>query len=679
MARFQERPTLSQAQIDTSSADVARSLSATLQNFSQRIGQERAVIVQDEAFKEGFKLAQAGEVVPEENAFSLKDKAFNKGLFTAYKANMDNDSRLEISRIAQENPADVAKFRELSESYKSSVIANVPEEFRAEITQSLDDQIARTEVQIQGNTIERTRNEVLQDLQQNVDLTFEESSNLMRLGDDIGAEQEKEKAFSYIDAMDIAEADKSKMKQAYSLELTEQKYKGEGDRLYEKGGIKAVNDWLTKNEGKPKGGTTPDEWDAITDAIQTDANRKESRKNARRTGSLKDARASLKNYEIAKSLGYEVSRKEEMELNAKIAGTDLVDKKRVIDKTASFSVMSAEERDAILLGIDDAGEKGELPLDEIPLAASLQKANGEINKLAEKDGYTLGAKQGIIEFSPLELGNPESFAVRLDQAELLSEHYGMPISPLSDAEAQSVADNLDNMTVQEKIQLAQTFQESPSVWGQLDKKNAGNFAMAGATGDIGVMTSVFKGQELISQKLVKNLSTTDYLPVFEDATEGVYEPRDKRALLDSVLSYYAATSASAVDGIFNEGDFQNAIQAVSGGIAEINGGMFGGFKIELPRGVSQDDYQDFIDDLQPETIADWGGIDTYTNEQAVEAIQQGRIRNIGSNRYIVEVNGGTLFSNGEPFEFSYDLDVVTTNQAIANMRQAERRRKARGR
>jgi hypothetical protein len=197
--------------------------------------------------------------------------------------------------------------------------------------------------------------------------------------------------------------------------------------------------------------------------------------------------------------------------------------------------------------------------------------------------------------------------------------------------------------------------------------------MAGATGDMPVMSAIFKGQELLKQKLVKALKQDDYLANFNKAVEGVYGPQDRRAILDAVLSHYSSTSSNAINGTYNNSDFEASLGAVTGGIAKVNG-----FKLELPRGVSDDDFNDYLDDLQPETIEDMGGIANYSNDAAIEAIQQGRIRSVGANKYMVETNGGTLFGNdGKPFIFSYSVDVATTNTALAGVRSFNARKKLR--
>lgn len=677
MARFTEAPKQVVSALDSGGADAARALSAELSKFSQKAGDARREVVSKESFDAG--LAAGLEGAEPVRGSDLASEAFNKGLTQSFLSGVDNDSRQEIARIASEHPADPIKFSALVESYREGTVSSLPEQMQTQAALNLDNQINRAFVQVQGNAIQAQKNELLSELQNNTDAAMEEAGALARMGDDFSATEEFEKGAATIDAMDIPASKKAEMKKAYKLEQTEQTYKGVNDRIYEDKGIKGVNQWLTKNESKPRNGASADEWDAITDAIQADANRKESRKNALKAASKTDLRNRLKQYEISKSLGWKVNRSDEIELTRAISGhSDLVDRKKIVDKTATFSVLSQETRQEMLSEMQTG------QLDDVNMRVSLEKANQEVNKLAQKDGYSLGVNQGLIDAVPLDLGNPESVAARVEQIQMLEEHYGASISPLMDSEATQLVAGLETMTPQDKVQLALTFQDTPGVWGQLDSKNAGAFAMAGATGDQMVMSEVFKGEELIKNKLVKNLSPNDYLAEFDDLVEGVYEPSDRRALLDSALKYYASTSASAIDGVFDSGDFQNAVQAVSGGIGNVNG-----FKIELPRGVDEDTFDDFIDELQPETIEAMGGIANFTNEDAVDAIQAGRIRSVGNNEYIIETGGGGFFTdkavttlfgaNGEPFIFSYKPDEAAKNNAIATERAFQTRREIRNR
>jgi hypothetical protein len=233
------------------------------------------------------------------------------------------------------------------------------------------------------------------------------------------------------------------------------------------------------------------------------------------------------------------------------------------------------------------------------------------------------------------------------------------------------------MTVNEKVQLANTFVGSPAIWEQFDKKNAPQFAMAGAIGDKTIQTSIFTGQELIKNKIVKLPSREDYIGDFNDMVEGVYGARDSKAILDSALSIYAANSDAAIEGNYDSGDFEQAIRDATGGIGNING-----FNLELPRNVDQDDFEEYIDFLQPQTIIDMGGIQNFDDDQAIDAIQESKIQSIGANQYVIIRNGMTLFSKKnprEPFIFSYSKDQADENKAgsIARANASTRASRAR--
>lgn len=661
MARYEKQYQLTRAATDAGGAAIAESLSNKLAAFSQAAGQFRQEIVVNKATQEGQKAGMQG--APDlKSGFTLSGQAYNKAATAAYTSTMDNDFRENVARIAQEHPDDLLKFEQKVAAYKSGIMQGVPEKMRPDLAQNLDNHISRAFVQVQGNTIARQKNEIAAQLQENANGIANESFRLARLGDAEGAFQELSKVFEVVDSMEIDDATKMEMKKAYRTEALEQQYKGTGDRLYEEGGIDAVNSWLSQNEGKPRDGLSPDEWDTITDAIQTDANRKYSRERAEKNVSIQEARESLRAYETAKSLGFEVNKADEMDLVSKIQGTPLMEQKKIIDEVSKFSVLPAAQRDAVVA----EAQTGRLA--DVNRYAAMVKANAEINKMALQDGYTLGYKQGIVDYVPFDMTDPESFAARIDQAAILSDHYGVQVSPLAENEVQAITENLDSMTINEKIALAQTLNAAPAVWGQIDKNGAGTFAMAGASNDVNVMSGVFKGQELLNQKLVKPLSQQDYLAAFDEMTKGVYGTRDKRAVLDAALAHYAGTSSSAVNGIYKKSDFKDSVQAVTGGIGKVNG-----YLIELPRGVDEGDFEDFIDELQPQTIRMMGGVANYSDEEAVQAIQEGRIRNIGNNQYVVETNGGTLFTpQGKPFVFSYSLDLVSSNEAVASANRKRR-------
>jgi len=194
--------------------------------------------------------------------------------------------------------------------------------------------------------------------------------------------------------------------------------------------------------------------------------------------------------------------------------------------------------------------------------------------------------------------------------------------------------------------------------GQIAPKNQQVFSMAGATGDKNLMSIVFRGQELLKNKVVKAPSNTDYLMVTDKYLGDVYDPTDKAATIEAAKAHYAATAGNQV--VFNETAWDESLAAVTGGISEING-----HKLELPRGVDEDSFENFIDSFSASDVETFGGVMGYTDEQAAEAIQDARIKSIGSNEYVVMTNDvQALFkANGEPFVLSFTPEIQAKQEA----------------
>jgi hypothetical protein len=288
--------------------------------------------------------------------------------------------------------------------------------------------------------------------------------------------------------------------------------------------------------------------------------------------------------------------------------------------------------------------------------------------MASEDGYSLAVKQGLIDELPLDLGDPEVLAARVDQASALTDHYQVDVSPLTDNEVQAMADGLPTMTADEKMTLASTLSPAPSVWKQIAGKNAGAFAMAGATGDPAVMKGIFKGAELIATKQVKSPASKDFSVIANDylgIAGEVYGVNDRKDVLAAALSHYAFTSSDKQE--FNEDEFEASLEAVTGGIANVNGR-----KLELPRGVDADDFDDFIDEMQPETVELLGGL-KYWGGDSSKKIQDAEIVSEGDGTYSVMIDGLSQLNNkGEPFTFKYTEELKLQNELFQALSQESR-------
>ena len=214
------------------------------------------------------------------------------------------------------------------------------------------------------------------------------------------------------------------------------------------------------------------------------------------------------------------------------------------------------------------------------------------------------------------------------------------------------------MTVGEKVQLANTLNEAPAVWGQISPKNQQAFSMAGATGDNVLMATVFNGQELLKNKLVTAAKPSEYLTVSEDFLGDVYGIQDKSAILEAAKAHYASTTGN-VD-VFDTNAWETSLSAVTGGIGEVNGN-----KVELPRGVDEDTFDDFIEEYSGLQVEALGGVLGFTDNQAANVIQNGKIKSIGANKYIVMTDKAqALFKkDGEPLVIEFTAEVQAQQEA----------------
>ena len=343
---------------------------------------------------------------------------------------------------------------------------------------------------------------------------------------------------------------------------------------------------------------------------------------------------------------------------------------KVLGKEEDFEVALAASHYILLPKSERDGLPDSLQgVDNAEMRSALESANATIERELEKDGYAFAVAQGVIEHTPIDPANPQSIAARLSNVEYLRQHYGREISPLTDAEADMFTQILPTLSPGQKTQWALAFGSSNAIWEQIDKKNAETFAMVGAIGDKAVMDAVFKGQQRLSDKLASSVTPGQYLSVFDEHVADVYTGKDRKAMLEASLAHYAGTSDSSD---FKPDDFKESIEAVSGGIGKING-----HKIELPRGVSEDDFEDYIDDFSVNAVEAFGGVWGMTSEQAAEVIRESKIESIGNNRYIAvqpppsrwfgssDERGAVLMAadGKQPFVFNFDPGLHAEDQA----------------
>jgi len=661
--RFTDQVAIQQQNLSVGFAQGANSLLNRLQTFKRstdrlidtteaKRGEEEAQ--KDIAEGKPFKRKKAG-VAEKVLTGGVATAKYNKALENAYLASLGNDAKEAINAIEAENPDNIAQFNDKAQGYVNGVLKTVDPLVQNKVAEFLDNQVTNSRIRVHRTTIRKNKADAAAESAAAIESFGNESARLAREGNQVGSAEQIISASNTIDGMvgsgDLKSDRAAAMKREINREASEQTNRKKFDDLIKEEGPIAAEEELNKIKGKPPKGWTPDEWDTYTNSQQVDINRHFAKQKSVRKEIDKSAQIALRQYETAVSLGFEVSAQDKLKVKELVAGKPLQEQFDRINRTAAFSVLSKTDRIAKLNEL----ETGEL--DNIGDFSSMLKASSEIDKMARKDGYSLGVQQGLVELLPFDPANPETMLSRSNQADTLAGHYGVPVSPLTDAEADNLSNSINGMTVAEKVQLATTLNQAPNVWGQISEKNQPAFSMAGATGDIPMMSAVFKGQELLAEKLVTAPKSADYLPTLDDFVGDVYGVQDKAAILEAAKFHYVATANDG--GVYDSSAFEDSLSAVTGGIGEING-----FKIELPRGTDEDTFDDFIDGFTASQVETLGGVVGFSNEEAADLIQDGRIKNVGSNKYIIMVNDvQSLFKpDGTPFVIEW------TEQAHADIR-----------
>jgi len=260
---------------------------------------------------------------------------------------------------------------------------------------------------------------------------------------------------------------------------------------------------------------------------------------------------------------------------------------------------------------------------------------------------------GVDAPAALQLGSTEemqkSIKERVEIANEAADFFGVDRKYLTDAEADQLASYVRRLNPTEKAQVALGLSAMPAeVWSQIADKEEGVFAAVSAIGDATIAENVFEGQALIRDKLVEMPSTSEQAGVVNDVLGDVYGEADRRDIVSAARAYYAATVEDRA--FYDESTFKDALQKITGGVAEING-----FKVQLPRDMEEDEFDRLISNFTPKMVERFGGLQGMSNEEGAELIRDLALQSDGNNVYFPLQAGQTILNNdGQPFRIVVD-------------------------
>lgn len=651
-----------------------------LANLGQKVGdiafgigaKKRQQQGAEEGALAGQKAAESG-VAPDKKLFpTIYGEAFNNSQQSAYLASTDRQAIERLNELENEFSNDVKGYKAGAEGYLKGLVKNAPEAYRPALNNSVSNYVSRGTMRINRNVVEQGQKEAKSELLGAIDTYSSEASRAARNGDFDSVDDLLNKAQLSAKAMVSGgfwtkeQADQTVL--GARKEIFRQENKREILEVGAKDPEKAVK-MLSNLEKEVPENHTPDEWERVVDDIRTDLARVMP---VRKGGSSKKESADwLRKAKESLKFGFKLSDSDKSEGAALAAASGKQDEYVRLMKMEQFSLLPSKQRNDIL-GQMSGAETLESQKDYI----ELQAVHNRITKMAEEDGMTLAKKQGRLEPASMEGGDVK---LRNEQAEELSEIYGTTVGPYMESEIQELVAKMDDITPSEKTDLAMSLDANERTYQQLDKKNAPLFAMVAARGDRDIANAVFMGQDLVKTKQASLPRKDDYMPIVEEYLGDigeVYGIEDRSTIIKAALYHNASV------GEFNENDFEKSMESVTGGLGEVNGR-----RVELPDEVSEDDLEDFMDDLQPGTIEQFGGL---LHPFPIEDIRDGRLVSVGKNRYHLEVlalnNTGRgvdksyvkqYDKNHRPFEITITPELIISNNAMKPKRVRMQGRRSR--
>ena len=592
------------------------------------------------------------------SAISIYDQSFNQTVENAYINEVTSDIRSAVDRFNVESDGDFEQFYENANKYFQGLSQNVDERFQPMLRSVYDEAFERNGVRVAELGRKRARAVAVDTTTNNIDNKLLQISTEAQEGTVAHAEQLGIEAVASARALE----DAGDVKAGYTDSITKsvEQSLATGAIMREVRQSMDANDFGTAY-GLIAGAKRPEqfetsEWDAWKAATAQTVSRQKSIFDASTKAADEALKEQVSQAATAVSLGLKVDPGEMKELASAVAGTEYEDDFQLVEELGSFALMSASQRSAILTQAET------ISLDDAEKYDALIKTQNNINIQLNKDPLAFAIKQGVVSDAPLDMTNPQSWLDRVSAAKTASIHYGRDVSPMTDAEADAFSDSLEEMTVAEKMSMAQSLNEDPAVWNTINKVGDPLFAMIGATNEMTVQKTALKGQEMVAQGQAKLPSFQNYIGIADDylgQAGEVYQAENRGLVIQAALNHYAKSNPDP--SVFDGGAFEDSLAAITGGIGTFNKG-----KYQLPRDVTEDQFEKMLDRVNEDWLEAYGGIGMMTVDQAIKQVKNARVVSVPNNKseYNLVTGDGVLMvnKNGNAFTFKYDESVVT--QAI---------------
>ena len=335
-----------------------------------------------------------------------------------------------------------------------------------------------------------------------------------------------------------------------------------------------------------------------------------------------------------------------------------------------------ERIDAINNYVKRSGLKG---FEQEQLKSRLEKANEKLISSENEDLLQSAVDTGFIkQLAPINATNPielsNQFAARYTQVKATEQNYRVFNNKLlTKSEAISFAGFINKLPADKQIPYfaaasAGLGDDAVYLYEQLGTDGGlTSQAIAGITATKSKQGSA-QAEAILRGNEYRRKNKDEIDPVFKRAFMGDLDtdigltffnkPGYQRAIKDAAFDayiHYALNSGGDLKNIDSEA-YKSALQAATGGILK-----YGGNKIQAPEyGMTQDQFDDWIERLSPKYIDKLGGLDGYKSSSFIKDLRDGNFTLTGTEygSYIVSRTDGVPLkaNNGGAFVLIYDPD-----------------------
>jgi len=661
-------------------------LTAEVGGFVSDVAQGKAkenVVKQavEDAATESVKAAEEGRAPELKEGFWSQfgnySKAYNDVVQQAYAQRVKGDIRAKLDTFQLEADGDAEQFEQRSKGYLNGLLKTLDPETAMGARLVFNEQYGRSLPRVAQIGRQRTRERAKNDIIAGVNSDIERAEIELTAGDVAAGEQSLAEALvatqGLYDSNDIDRSTLDDVIKRKDLLLTTATPRREIQVALDNNDFDAARKALIAPK-RPESVSIGD-WEQWLTSTNTKITRAENRFDAANQAATEQLEEDVKNYVTAVSSGFLVDSAVSDQIETQVANSgdeDLIEIMNVAKLVSNFSVMSNADRNNYVTNLT---ERAEGDLDQVPLLDEITKAQVRIARGLSHDAKAFAQRQGIIETVDIDPADPSTIVEAARQSKIASAHYGQPVPAFTNREAQLLGQVLETGTVDQQLNLFAMLNQDPASLPILAKTNPTLAAIA-ATKDEDVQRRIITGRKLqeggegAKQATLPSRQLTD--KVIEDVlgpVNEVYGPENRAMVIKMAQDYYVSDNPNAQQ--FDRGAFEDALEAVTGGIGEINGGKF-----QLPRSedgikVTEDEFETFINYLTPEDIEEFGGVAGSTDpEEALALIQSGQVVSDQNNEgmyfiYVGEVGQVLANRNGTPFTFAYDDRATTRTSSPA--------------